>query len=106
MGKERLQLTLAAPLLPYCVVAGTQTHSEYGADRAYTGETYAQRVQSEQLDGVVRAPPSALRRSLSSKVGGLGLAQEETPAKLRRKVSWAGNTVRGAAWVGTPLDVL
>ena len=86
-----------------CRCAGTQAHSEYGADRTYTGETYAafsslQRVQPERPDAAL--PPSALRRSMSSRVAGGSGAMEDTPGKLRRKVSWAGNTVRGRAALG------
>ena len=40
-----------------------------------------------------------LRRSMSSRTGGFGLAQEETPAtKMKRKVSWAGEVVRVCAF--------
>jgi hypothetical protein len=102
--------------------AGKQVHSEYGADRTYTGETYAafaagqQRVQADRPDGLM--PPSALRRSMSSRVAGMGVTMEEsTPAKLKRKVSWAGNTVRSTqlrrcraldarACAATPCDAL
>ena len=88
---------LTASLLA-AFVTGKQAHSEYGADRTYTGETYAafaagqQRAQAERPEGLM--PPSALRRSMSSRVAGMGAMEESTPAKLKRKVSWAGNTVR------------
>jgi hypothetical protein len=89
--------------------SGKQVHSEYGADRTYTGETYAaystgQRVQAERPDAAL--PPSALRRSMSSRVGGMSAGAEETPAtKLKRKVSWAGTTVRrrcAPGWGASP----
>ena len=98
MRRSRAYPLTASPLF----VTGKQAHSEYGADRTYTGETYAafaagqQRVQTERPEGLM--PPSALRRSMSSRVAGMGATMEEsTPAKLKRKVSWAGNTVRTSA---------
>jgi hypothetical protein len=81
------------------VPTGKQVHSEYGADRTYTGETYNAYSAGQRVSAMPDAalPPSALRRSMSSRVGGMGLAAEETPAKLKRKVSWAGTTVRARA---------
>jgi hypothetical protein len=77
----------------------TTTESEFGADRVYTGETYtvpARRDPPQLTPGGTR---SVLRRSMSSRTGGFGLAQEETPAtKMKRKVSWAGEVVRVCAF--------
>ena len=76
------------------ILYATTTESEYGADRVYTGETYSVPARRDPPGSGTRG---VLRRSLSSRAGGFALAHDETPAaRLKRKVSWAGDTVRGA----------
>jgi hypothetical protein len=62
------------------------TLSEFGADRTYGGESYAELYAAHQREA--RLPPSALRRSTSM------ARTEDTPGKLRRKVSFHVTTVR------------
>lgn len=87
---------VTSPVLPPGTrLYATTTQSEFGADRVYTGETYAAPPRRDPPPPPTSGTRGVLRRSLSSRTGGLGLAQEETPAtKLKRKVSWAGDTVR------------
>ena len=74
----------------------TTTESEYGADRVYTGETYSIPARRDPPGSGNTPGRGVLRRSLSSRNGGFALAQDETPAaRMKRKVSWAGDTVRG-----------
>jgi len=80
-----------------------QEQSDYGGDRVYTGQLYSAPSSSAlpalPEDGGRGLPPSALRRSLSSRFGGMG-PDEPTPAKMKRKISWAGNTVSGGGLGG------
>ena len=74
------------------LIAGNSSGSasEFGADRKYDAE-YITRVKPENPDAV--APPSALRRSMSSRTGGTAMDGSESRGYIKRRVSWNANTV-------------